>query len=104
MLSLTCNNTACGGIREPNAVAFSSNTYGPGPRDYNRADPRRSNARARYCHRDVLCRRVHIYVHVYTKRKYVYTYAGLSRVPVPLTRKYTEHWLSKLIGLISALP
>ena len=24
---LTCNNTACGGIREPNAVAFSSN-YG----------------------------------------------------------------------------
>ena len=24
MLSLTCNNTACGGIREPNAVAFSS--------------------------------------------------------------------------------
>ena len=22
---LTCNNTACGGIREPNAVAFSSN-------------------------------------------------------------------------------
>ena len=22
---ITCNNTACGGIREPNAVAFSSN-------------------------------------------------------------------------------
>ena len=24
VLSLTCNNTGCGGIREPNAVAFSS--------------------------------------------------------------------------------
>ena len=24
VLSLTCNNTACGGIREPNAVAFSN--------------------------------------------------------------------------------
>ena len=24
-LSLTCNNIACGGIREPNAVAFTSN-------------------------------------------------------------------------------
>ena len=27
MFSLTCNNTACSGIREPNAVAFSSNKY-----------------------------------------------------------------------------
>ena len=27
MLSLTCNNTACSGIREPNAVAFTSIFY-----------------------------------------------------------------------------
>ena len=26
---LTCNNTACGGIGEPNAVAFSSNYVQP---------------------------------------------------------------------------